>query len=194
VAEDELWRLACDAGLARAEVALVLGEPAEHVARGAEDAARRGVALVPRRASNLERVANALAMHARIAMRDGEPRAPALADAADSAYAAALELAPTNALVMSQRARSALLLGRPERALATAREISRLYPEAGTGHALQGAALLVLGRSADARAALRRASTARWDEDAPERAAVDNALRTLERSDSLPTASSRSGH
>src|SRR5204863_6145693 len=124
-------------------------------------------ALMPGRASNVERVGNALAVRAlvtRMAAGNDAPDVAALATAADSAYEAALRLAPTNGLIMMEQARAALMFGRPERALEIARRITALYPAEGTGHAAEAAALLTLGRDGAAAAALRRALAGHWDE------------------------------
>jgi len=184
--DDQLWRLACDASLARAEDAIVRNDAvAADAALDAEHAARRAERVVPARAANVERVANALAMRARIARLTAAAGAATLADAADSAYAEALRLAPTNALILLEQARSAQLLGRPDRALAAARRITTLYPDEGAGHASEAAALITLGRTAEARVALRRALAGHWDESAPDRANVASLLAALDRADSL---------
>lgn len=159
--EDQLWRLACDVSLARDD------------GIGAEEAARHAVALVPRRASNLERLGNALALQGR-------------ADEAYAAFEAARRLAPADGRIMVSEARAALALNQPDRALAVARRISGFYPDAAVGHALEGAALIDLGRADDARAALRRAVTARWEAGLDsQRPAVVATLAALDRADSL---------
>lgn len=161
--EDQLWRLACDASLADGD-----GEGAEH-------AARRAIALVPQRASNLERLGSALALQAR-------------ADEAFAAFDAARRLAPADGRIMISEARSALVLDRPDRALTVARRISALYPDAAVGHSLQGAALIRLGRPAEARAELQRAVTTRWEPGLDsQRPAVMATLAALDRADSLRT-------
>jgi len=192
--DDELWRLACDASLARAEGAITRGDAvAADAALDAEHAALRAERVVPARAANVERVANALAMRARVARLTAAAGATMLADAADSAYAAALRLAPTNALILQEQARSAQMLGRPDRALAAARRITALYPDEGAGHASEAAALIALGRTAEARGALRRALAGHWDESAPDRANVAMLLATLDRSDSLRALEATTG-
>jgi hypothetical protein len=58
--------------------------------------------------------------------------------------------------------------------------LATLYPEAALGHSLSGAALLLLGRTDEARAELLRARSARWEEDAGEqRAALERLLAQL---------------
>ena len=67
-----------------------------------------------------------------------------------------------------------------ERARVSAQRLATLYPDAALGHSLSGAALLLLGRDIEARAALRRALAARWEEDGGEqRAAVERLLNEL---------------
>jgi tetratricopeptide (TPR) repeat protein len=161
--EDRLWRMASDAALA------------EGHDTGAEETARRAIALVPQRAANLERLGSALALRGQ-------------ADAADSAFDAARRLAPADGRVMISEARAALVLNRPDRALAVARRISALYPDAAVGHSLQGAALISLGRRDEARAELRRAVTSRWEPGLDsQRPAVLATLAALDRADSLRT-------
>ena len=188
--EDELWRIACDADVARAADAISRGDlvVAHDGADSAHAAALRATALMPARAANVERIGNALAARAlvtRSASGDGAPEVAALASAADSAYESALRLAPTNALIMTEQARAALMFGRPERALAIARRITALYPGEGTGHAAEAAALLTLGRHGAAAAALRRALAGHWDESARERESLAAMLAAIERGDTL---------
>jgi Flp pilus assembly protein TadD len=73
-------------------------------------------------------------------------------------------LAPSDGLLLVDRARAELSLGLSSEALATASRIVSLYPEAATGHALEGAAHLMLGDRDRARAALQLALDARWEE------------------------------
>jgi tetratricopeptide (TPR) repeat protein len=159
-------------------------------ASNAAEAAGRALRLSPRRASNLERLGNALVMRARIAAaldpgRGDGAAVAALADSADAAFGEALRLAPADGLILTAQARGQLLLRRPERALAAAQRIVALYPAAATGHALEAAALLSLGRSQEAREALILARDARWEEGAePQRWAVEDLLRAFGRADS----------
>jgi O-antigen ligase len=188
--EDELWRIACDADAARAADAIARGDlaAAQEAANSAHAAALRTTALMPARASNVERVGNAFVVRAlvtRAAAGDGAPEVAALASAADSAYEDALRLAPTNGLIMMEQARAALMFGRPERALEIARQITALYPAEGTGHAAEAAALLTLGRHGAAAAALRRALAGHWDESASERGSLAAMLAAIERGDTL---------
>ena len=190
--EDELWRLCCDAHLARAREALAHGDSivVESAAADAEAAAWRAVRLEPRRAANLQRLGNALALRARVVGSRGpspdratpaERDAPALAERADSVFAAACRLAPFDGLILVDRARARLELHRPERALAVAQRIEALYPEAATGYALEAAARLMLGQRDETRMALRRALAARWEEGAEsEHRVAEGFLRGLE--------------
>jgi len=186
--EDELWRLECDAELAHAGAAVARHDlgAADSVAASAENAARRALGLEPRRASNHQRLANALVMRARIvAAAAPGALASALADSADAVFGEACRLALADGLILVDQARGQLLLRRPERALATAGRIAALYPGAATGHALEAAALISLGRGGEARAALLRARAARWEDGTePERRAVEGLLRAFDRADS----------
>lgn len=68
---------------------------------------------------------------------------------------------------------------------AAAQRIATLYPAAATGHALEAAALLSLGRSQEAREALILARGAHWEDGAePQRRAVEDLLRAFGRADS----------
>ena len=180
--EDELWRLACDAHLARGEAAIARRDSsiAEAAARDARAAADAALALVPRRAVNHDRLGNALTMQARVAPPG--PGRDALADSADAAFAQATAFAPADGLILTDQARGQLLLGRPDRALATSRRIVALYPAAATGHALEGGALRAIGWSDAARAALLRARDARWEDGSEsQKRAVEDLLRALDR-------------
>ena len=185
--DDELWRLACDASLAHAEAAMARRDlgAAGSAAANAGAAAAEAVRLVPQRASNQERLANALVARSRIAAalsREGAGGAgvEALADSAGAAFAEAKRLAPADALILTDEVRGQLLLGRPERALVAARRITALYPGAATGHALEAGTLLSLGRPDAAREALLRARAARWEDGSePQRRAAEDLLRAL---------------
>jgi tetratricopeptide (TPR) repeat protein len=173
--EDELWRLRSDAEL---EVALdfarlrKLDIAAAHAAT-AERIAGQAIALEPHRATNLQRLANAISAQARLATpADGvvPPRSPnlprwqVLGARADSVFREANMLAPADGLILLDYARCRLELGRPQEALELARRIVRLYPTAATGYAVEGAAFLMLGERDSLRGALRRALAARWDD------------------------------
>jgi hypothetical protein len=157
--ETDSWRLAgralcggprCRAGQMRST----------ELARAAERAAREAVALQPLRAANRLRLADALALRAQL-----EPgQRDALSPEAFAEFGAAARLAPADALVLVNRSRAALVLGLAPDALESARTMIRMYPAAATGHALEGAALLALGRRDEARAALGRALSADWEE------------------------------
>jgi O-antigen ligase len=193
--EDELARLECDARLAAVRVRLATGEVAiaTEQANSAEAAAHRALRLEPRRASNYQRLGNALATRAAM-LRAAAGAAPPserwepLAARAEAAFDQAQRLAPSDALILTDRVSAELSLGRNALALEAAQRIVSMYPAAASGYALEGAALLGAGRLAEARAALLRARDARWEaEDAPRRAAVDALLRDLSRADSVNT-------
>ena len=170
--EETLWRLACDASLAESEASP--GASGVTFALTAEGAARRALALVPARAANVAQLANAVGTRA---LRAGSA---ALADSAEALYARATSQAPADAWLLVSRIRFELARRDGERALASARALATLYPDAALGHSLSGAALLLLGRADEARAELLRARTARWEEDAGEqRAALERLLIQL---------------
>ena len=170
--EETLWRIACDASLAESDASA--GPAGVTAAMTAEGAARRAVALVPWRAVNLDRLANAVGTRA---LRLGSA---ALADSAEASFARAGSLAPVDAWLLVSRIRFELERRDGERALASARRLGALYPEAALGHSLAGAALALLGRADEARAELLRARDARWEEDAGEqRAALERLLEQL---------------
>src|SRR5262249_54247796 len=188
--EDELWRLESDAALALARSGTgvdrsrrILADPIGQ-ARDAETAARAALRVEPLRANNYERLGNALAAEARAARAAGPgARGEPLTNAATAAFAEAERRAPSDALVLTDEVSAELALGRPERALVPARKIVGLYPEAATGHALEGAAWLALGRVPEARAALERARAARWEpDDSTRRAVVERLLQATEAS------------
>jgi O-antigen ligase len=184
--EDELRRLAADAALARvragADSAL-----ASELAREAESAARASLRLVPRRASNFQRLANALAMRARLERADRTARWEPRAMAAEAAFAEAERRAPFDALILTDHVTADLALGRGEAALAVARRIVALYPEAASGHALEAAAFFATGQPDSARFALRRARAARWEpEDSERKQVVERMLDAMGARDSLP--------
>jgi predicted Zn-dependent protease len=167
-----LWGLACDASLAESDA--TPGNAGVTAALTAEGAARRALALVPLRANNVERLANALGTRA---LRAGSA---ALADSAEALHARVTEMAPADAWLLVSRIRFELARRDGERALASARRLEALYPEAALGHSLAGGALLLLGRADEARDELLRARAARWEEDAGEqRAALERLLQQL---------------
>jgi hypothetical protein len=196
--EDELWRLACDASLALGQAAMDRkeGSTAGVAGRSAQAAAGQAIRLEPRRASNVQRLGNALTMRAHLldvsseGLEDQIRRAPevaALTDSADAAFAAAEKLAPADGLILTDRVRSQLMLGRATQALATAGRMTALYPGAATGHALEAAALIALDRRMDARAALVRANAARWEEGTEsQHRAVEHLIRSYTPPDSVP--------
>jgi predicted Zn-dependent protease len=140
----------------------------------AEGAARRALAIVPVRATNVSQLANAVGARA---LRTGSA---ALADSAEAMFARAASLAPADGWLLVSRIRFELSRRDGEHALASARMLATLYPEAALGHSLSGAALLLLGRTDEARAELLRARSARWEEDAGEqRAALERLLIQL---------------
>jgi O-antigen ligase len=167
--EETLWRLASDASLAESDASP--GPAGLTAALEAEGAARRALALVPTRAANVSQFANAVGARA---LRVGSS---ALADSAEAMFARATSMAPVDAWLIISRIRFELARRDGERALASARTIAALYPDAAIGHSLSGAALLLLGRSDEARAELLRARGAHWEEDAGEqRAALERLL------------------
>jgi Flp pilus assembly protein TadD len=111
----------------------------------------------------------------------------ALADSAEVLFARVTALAPAEGWLLVSRIRFELARRDGEHALASARRLEALYPEAAMGHSLAGAALLLLGRTDEARAALLRARDARWEEDAGEqRAALERLLQQLDSGVSPP--------
>lgn len=167
--EEALWRLACDAALAEAD-ALGPAESGPSVAM-AERAARRIMALVPARASAHERLGNALAARATL---NGSRET---ADSADASYEGASRLAPADGWLLVSWIRFQLARRDGVRAYELSQRLIALYPEAAVGHTLSGAALLLLGKTSEAREELQRAKGTRWEEDAGEqRAAVDRLL------------------
>jgi O-antigen ligase len=187
--EDELWRLACDASLALGQAAMdrKAGSTAGLAGRSAQAAAGRALTLEPRRASNYQRLGNALTLRANLLEVSAEgleeqlrrgPEVAALTDSADAAFAAAEKLAPADGLVLTDHVRAQLMLGRATQALATAQRITALYPGAASGHALVAAALIALDRRPDARVALMRANAAHWEEGTEtQRKAVERLIR-----------------
>ena len=166
--DEALWRMACDAELARAAAAARLHEADEaHAASlAAEQAARRALALEPLRAIDHQRLANALA-------------APAVGDtaAADAEYAKALSLAPFDGYILVDQARAQLVARRFAAAHATAAKLCSLDPAAASGYAIDGSALAALGRRDGAVRELDRALTARWEDGSEAQRAATQALR-----------------
>jgi predicted Zn-dependent protease len=159
------------------------------LAAQAERAARSALRLEPGRASNYQRLGSALAARAQLARAIERERGPdagaeasgPLAIEADAAFAEAERRAPADALILTDHVTADLALGRADLALANARRIVALYPEAATGHALEAGALLELGRNDEARVALERARDGRWEaEDAERRAIVERLLEQLQ--------------
>ena len=170
--EETLWRLACDATLAESDV--LPASEGYTAALLAERAARTALALVPARAVNVERLANALGTRA---LRGGSA---SLADSAHALFERAATMAPSDGWLLVSQARFELARRDGPHALAVAQKLVALYPEAALGHTLSGAALLLLGRTDAARAALLHAMAARWEEDAgPQRAAAERLLQSL---------------
>ena len=129
---------------------------------------------MPARAANVSEMANALGARA---LRVGSS---ALADSAEALFARATAMAPADGWLLVSRIRFELARRDGEEALASARMLATLYPEAALGHSLSGAALLLLGRTDEARAELLRARGARWEEDAGEqRAALERVLNQI---------------
>jgi len=170
--EETLWRLACDASLAESDA--TPGDSGVTPALEAEGAARRALALVPARAANVSELANALGARA---LRVGSST---LADTAEALFARATAMAPADGWLLVSRIRFELARRDGEHALASARMLATLYPEAALGHSLSGGALLLLGRTDEAREELLLARGARWEEDAGEqRAALERVLNQI---------------
>ena len=166
--DDALWRLACQASLAAA--GLPDGEAGTAQA-AAERAARHALALAPLRPASHVCLADALAARAL------RTQVASTADSADTAYLQAESLAPADGWLLVAHARFQLARRDGTRALAIAQRLAALYPEAAAGHTLEGAALMLLGRSGEAIVALERARAARWEQDAgPQREAVERLL------------------
>lgn len=174
--DDALWRLASQASLAEAVVALASPDAAsiptaEHKA---EVAARRAIALEPGRAQSFACLGDVLGARA---LRTGQQ---AVADSATAAYSRAAALAPADGWLLVEHARFQLARRDGVRALEIAQRITGLYPEAAAGHTLAGAALILLDRPGEARAQLLTAREARWEEDAgQQRAAVERLLASV---------------
>jgi O-antigen ligase len=147
--EDELWRLRSDVALAAAAADSVEGSQRALV-NEAEHAARVALALEPRRSSNHQRLANALAARGEVA-------------GADSAFDRAAALAPYDALILVDRVRFEAQSGRLDRAIVTARRIATLYPDEAVAHSIEAGIWLAMGRFPEARATLDRALAARWE-------------------------------
>lgn len=178
--EDEVWRLACDAALA--------GVPP--VLEDADRAARAAVADEPRRASNHQRLGNALAARAAAQrMETGSWEVSrALADSARAAFAQARTLAPRDGFVLIDLARAELRLGEPARAREAARAITALYPDAASGHAAEAGAAIALGDRVGALTALLAARAAPYESEPAVREAVERALQALTAIDSAGAA------
>jgi tetratricopeptide (TPR) repeat protein len=140
--------------------------------RAAEQNARRAIALQPLRAINYLSLGNALAARA----AGGEP---ALAAAAESAFAQGARLAPVDAVLLMGWARAELQLGRPQRALESLERVTTLYPREAMGHALAAAAYVALDDRPRAKAALERAAAGEWRGNDAERRRVEALTRAL---------------
>jgi O-antigen ligase len=176
---DELWRLASDAALAAARAHLAAADSAR--ARGLAGAATYEALVAdriqPGRGSNALRFAESAALQSRLMP---PALAPRYVTESDSAFAAAIRLAPRDALVLTAWTRAALESGRPEVALTAARRAVALYPGAGPAHALEAAACLAAGDRAGTLVALRHARAAYWEADTErEHAAVERLYRAL---------------
>jgi O-antigen ligase len=194
--EDRLWRLYCDAELARAREAVAQDDSATAVSAAviAEESARHALRLEPHRASNLQRLGNAVGLQARLAFARGSSKevgplgerpdggAP---DRVDSVFAQARRYAPVDPLILVDQTRAQLELNRPGAALATAHRIVTLYPEAAAGYALEAASWMMLGRNEEVRSALRHALAAHWEDGSEsEHMTSERYLRALDDADS----------
>ena len=97
--------------------------------------------------------------------------------AAEHLYTHAAELAPADALVLTDEARTELQAHRWAQAAWVAARIVALYPNAAEGLALMASALAAQGRSAEALAAADRALAARWEDGSEAQIAATRALR-----------------
>jgi O-antigen ligase len=134
--------------------------------------ARHAVDLAPLRAANQACLARALAGM-------GACSDSAWDDAAHVAVMRAVELAPANALIMTDCARTELTIGRPEEALRLGGRVVELYPSVAWGYSVRAAAMIVLGRPADATLELEQALSRDWEEDMVMRAAAQSTLSRL---------------
>ena len=112
--------------------------------------ARRAIRLVPEQSENHLRLGRVLG--ARAAMGD-----PTVITEARAALDRAAQLAPVDAVILGECARMRLIIGDVDRALALAREMTRLYPDDGPSQAMLGRALLRSGDTSEGAVALRRA-------------------------------------
>jgi O-antigen ligase len=152
--DDRLWRMHAQTLL---WLTTVPGAPATALAE-AETAARRAVALAPRRAENRLILARALAT--REAQGDTTARA-----AAAEAFHQSLALAPYDGLTLMEYADHEGLLGRPATALEAARRAVGLYPDEGQAWAALGRAWLAAGAPDSARTALERSLREAWRDE-----------------------------
>jgi tetratricopeptide (TPR) repeat protein len=143
--------------LAHAEIALSAAslEPAPRpLLEEAEAAARRAVGCEPERAEGYQRLGQVLA--ARVALGEAD------AAEADAAFDRASRLAPQSGLVLVERSRADLVLGRPDAARRRAERAAALYPRDALAWAALAAAAQASGDLQAALAALDRALAADW--------------------------------
>ena len=151
--DDALHRLEAEALLGAAGT-----EPRPDLALAAGEAAARRT-RAPAAADREPRAAGAAAAARAVS---GDRAALAEAEAEIDRVRAA---APANALLLGECARLELVLDRPDRALAIARQITSLYPDHGPALLTEASAELALGRRDAAGEALRRALAGVWHED-----------------------------
>jgi hypothetical protein len=177
--EETLWRLACDASLAASDADTGAAGRDRRVDRGGRREARAGARAAARgeRRASRDRVGHACA---RVGLggtrRLGRGAVRARVRTGARGWLAPGVAHPIRAFASRRRARARV---RPA--------ARRALSEAALGHSLSGAALLLLGRVDEARAALLRARAARWEEDAGEqRAALERLLQQFEASGAPP--------
>jgi len=104
---------------------------------------------------------------------------PGAADEASALLLEARRLAPLDAFVLLDLARVQMMRGRLDDALAAAQRASDLYPERGRAALFMANALARAGRSGEARAAIQRALSADWSDDAEGLAAAQSLADSL---------------
>lgn len=153
--DDEAQRFAAEQ---HTREALLSRAPASMLAE-AERHLHAAVALTPRRALHWQRLAGLAALGVRL----GTPGAAAMWD---SCFARARVLAPQDALLVIERAQSAMRLGDMARARSAADLVVAMTPYAGPAWVLVADVARADGRDDEAREALDRAAGALWSEPA----------------------------
>ena len=138
----------------------------------AERAARRAVAIAPRRESNHVRLASVLAGSI-------DPGDSTTGRNAEAEFERALKLAPADGVAWMELARLELYRGRPRAALTPAGQAAALYPTLAQAHFLLAQARLALGDRARAIAELEQAMAADWKGRDDQRRAASELLDRL---------------